>query len=284
MADYYISNSGNDVTGDGSSGNPWATISKFDTASASGDTCYIVTSASTYLLPQLTTISKSYTIRSVSGTPTDVLLDGAASTTARWSNSAGITTIFQDVTIKNLSQINVSAFEAGANSWLLTFTNCIIRDTVWDPGNSRGGLTSAFVSTGCVFTFTNCVFYNNSLTDQGNKAQLLGTHQVSVTYVITNCTFYLVATGTNQFLFLLDTNAGTLTTTWKNNIIYNGGGNMTGIDGGTATYSNNCAYGTIASIPAGANNITSDPLFADAPNANFNLRPTSPCIDTGAII
>jgi hypothetical protein len=30
--------------------------------------------------------------------------------------------------------------------------------------------------------------------------------------------------------------------------------------------------------------ITTDPLFVDAANSNFNLRPTSPCIDTGVII
>ena len=62
-----------------------------------------------------------------------------------------------------------------------------------------------------------------------------------------------------------------------NNEIKNGDGT----DGTTATYTD---FYQVTSAPSGIGNITSDPLFVDAANGNFNLRPASPCIDTGTLI
>ena len=72
----------------------------------------------------------------------------------------------------------------------------------------------------------------------------------------------------------------------KNNIFYKvaGGLSYTIASGSTGlTYENNCAY-NMSGVPTGSNNITSDPLFIDFAGGNYNLRPTSPCIDTGTIV
>ena len=48
MATYYISPSGNDTTGTGTSALPWLTISKAHTSAANGDTIILKTSTTTY--------------------------------------------------------------------------------------------------------------------------------------------------------------------------------------------------------------------------------------------
>jgi nitrous oxidase accessory protein NosD len=58
-ADRYVSPTGNDATGDGSSGNPWATIQHAINSSAAGDVIYVA--AGTY--SQQLTINKSLTLR-----------------------------------------------------------------------------------------------------------------------------------------------------------------------------------------------------------------------------
>lgn len=283
MANYYISTSGNDTTGDGSAGNPWQTISKFNTACASGDTCYVVTSASTYAFPDLTSISKSWTIRSVSGSPADVLIDGAAGTN-RWRNSGTISTTAIGVTFKNLSPGGNSIFMAAANNWTLSFTDCIFRDlTLTGAGYSAGGIASCFTSTGCTFTFTSCVFYNNTGNTASGLNPLLATHQTSVTLNCYNCVFYLTNTGTSQFTYLSITNAGTLTSTVKNCIIYNSGSSLYRF-AGNLTFDYNDSYGTFSDSLSGTGNITSDPLFVNAAGYDFRLRPTSPCLDAGVIL
>jgi hypothetical protein len=109
----------------------------------------------------------------------------------------------------------------------------------------------------------------------------------SATYVPTfnlyNNTFYNI----NHVIYYVVNN---YTVNAKNNIfhtivLYSANGNYANT---ASTYNNNCMYGAVGytgSPPAnGTGNIIVDPLFVDLANGNFNLRPTSPCVDTGIII
>ncbi len=71
-----------------------------------------------------------------------------------------------------------------------------------------------------------------------------------------------------------------------NNIIANN--SMSGIEMSTENFSNyrdyNCSFGNgddFVRATAGANSITTDPLFMDAANGDFRLKANSPCINTG---
>lgn len=294
MATYYIDNAtGNDTTGNGSVSLPWLTISKFNTACASGDTLRIFKSASTYAFPSLTSISKTWTITSYNPTtgltglnPNDVLIDGAAGTN-QWRNSTTISTYAVGVTLKNFSGVAGGLFVANANNWTLVTTNVIFRDlALTSSGYSSGGIWSALTSSGCSWTLNGCLIYNITGNTASGLNPLFCTHQISATLNVYNTYVYLDATGTSQITYIAATNAGTLTTTYKNFILDNAGGAVAYI-GGSPTYSNSCSYtsnGAISNIPSGSNNITSDPLPRDRVNRNFKLKPTSPCIGTGILI
>jgi len=95
---------------------------------------------------------------------------------------------------------------------------------------------------------------------------------------ITNCTFYVTTVTSNGLFYYFASGSSSVV---KNNIIYASSSCpiATGISG-TFTFNNNDTYnGT--SIPSGSNNITSDPKFIDPVNDNFNLKPSSPCRNTG---
>jgi hypothetical protein len=47
---------------------------------------------------------------------------------------------------------------------------------------------------------------------------------------------------------------------------------------------NYSCYYNFVDPPAGSNNINSDPLLIDPAANNYNLSPTSPCIDAGTLI
>lgn len=64
------------------------------------------------------------------------------------------------------------------------------------------------------------------------------------------------------------------------NNIFSESGDVVGGDIAGVTWSNNCWY-NCDSTKSGANDVTDDPLFEDAANANFYLQAASPCIDAG---
>jgi hypothetical protein len=63
-------------------------------------------------------------------------------------------------------------------------------------------------------------------------------------------------------------------------LVVGGGGNE-----GTDTVFNSCLYTELNPTTIGYyGNISANPLFVDAPNANFQLQSSSPCIDAGGIV
>jgi len=128
---------------------------------------------------------------------------------------------------------------------------------------------------------TGCLIYNISINTALNNNGIFGVYYASAgrTGTAKNCTFYLPAATYPLPIIVTGGTAGTLN--FQNNIFYTGTARSFG--GAVGTFNNNSTY-NFTSVPAGTNNITADPLFVDAANANFNLRPSSPCLDTGILI
>jgi hypothetical protein len=178
-ADWYISATGNDDTGDGlTPATAWASFSKAHTAAAASDVIHVsgmidfsVDPANTTLLASTTTnckagivIAKSLTIQGTSSS-TDGF-DGKGLTRFLQITSAGHT-----VTLKNLKLYNGTAqsttLAAGGGAITISNGNIVAENVVFD-GNSTTG--NAAITGGAIYVggtnslgtyFKNCVFINN---------------------------------------------------------------------------------------------------------------------------
>lgn len=280
MATWYISPSGNDSTGAGTSGAPWATFAKFLSSSTSGDTC--ICAAGTYVWATATITNR--TVQAATGAT--VIFDGAAAN-VHWTvtNSTIRNLQFEDalqVYFDCRGEISFYACKFVGLSWLnnfggyglfctllsslshvLNLTGCLFDDC--DRGGSAAS-TAFFCSEVSPLTWdinvVNCVFCFATTT--GSRVLITPQNSTpTIDFAFTNCVFV---------------NTSGQTITWSSHL---GGGtnnNLTSRMDYCCNYSN-----AIASAPSGTGNITSDPLFVDAANENFNLRPTSPCINAGTL-
>lgn len=291
MATYYISPSGNDTTGNGSSGNPWQTISKAVTSSTAGDTINLA--AGSYVWPSaLQTIND----RTLTGA-------GASSTTVTASGGsvAGFV-VYGTVAISGLRFTNAvrnSGNNAGffynnqpAQPLTLTVNDCIFDNLTWQSASGAGIFVIPYNITATqVLNFNRCLFYGNKSSVLNQDGHWWLASGANATLNLTNCTFYTTKSGSQNVIVLggQNTIAPGPNGTIKNCIFVDSSGLNPSLVGGNAyTYTNcqnNITFG-FASVPTSGwtGTISSDPLFVDAANANFALRPTSPGIDAGVLI
>jgi hypothetical protein len=90
-------------------------------------------------------------------------------------------------------------------------------------------------------------------------------------FVINSCTIFNSSNGAN-----LNINVGTTNGSYKN-VIFKGTGTNSSLNIGQ--YCTNCCFHEMGTQSGGTNNLFStDPQFVDAPNGDYRLRPSSPCI------
>ena len=285
MATYYIATTGNDTTGNGSSGNPWATLSKAYSSSTAGDT--IICAAGTYTWATQT-FSSTRTITGAAlsnGLPTTIFDGGGASVSdaARWACSSVNITI-SNVWFRNLT-LTANAYGIGGYSYqnanLIALTNVVFSSITFGGANCGvlGGLNAT-----TPLTLTNCLIYNitRAAAYSDNAIfYLYGAGNAAVAVTINNLTYYAAL---SSYPIAMFKHSSPNVITLKNSVMQSvssvafGSGNSP-----TYTYSYSCANG-FTSPPSGSNNITSDPLFVDAAAGNFRLRPTSPCLNTGVAV
>lgn len=280
MATIYISPSGNDTTGNGTSGNPYATISKAHTVATSGDS--IVCKDGTY-----TWTSQSFTKSLTISAETN----GAAIFDATGSDVAWILYNNCTVTLIGLRFQNADRTSGGdtdtfginnssASTW--AFDRCVFKACRFARSFIRSGnfATTTIVLSGCVF---DAVYNRNDLDYQA----LITTKTGIGTVTIINCVFYIPVWDTNTLSGFRHSSSGSVWTI-KNCILYNTSGKQilfsSYIQGTeTLTYSGSDAY-LITSPPSGSGNITTEPKFVDPTNSDFHLAQDSPARGAGTSI
>jgi len=282
MASYYIATTGNDSTGAGTLVSPWLTISKAFNSSTANDTINVA--AGTY-----TWVSQTFTSnRTIQGAGNTTTIFTGADAAIAWNiNTNGVSMTINDMTFKN--SITTSSYVfwnntgVGSTNMNWTFNRIIFKDLA-TSSSSRAifGFSESGGATDMDIMFNTCLFDNMYLVGSPSACEFLnlsqGTGQV---LSFTNCTFYVTG-GTIVTWWVV---VATVTFTVKNCIFYNTSGtNITLNSSGTPTFSYNCTYTNWTSVPSGTANITSDPLLVSPTTGNFNLRPTSPCIDTGVLV
>lgn len=170
------------------------------------------------------------------------------------------------------------------NTYTHTFNDCII-DTMSLNSliTNFGGVFGTTNATGINFIFNRTLFKDivYDTAQAGTCLVAFRNADTTSSAEFNYCTTYLSST-TKPIEKLVNDSASTNKPVMKgkNNIFYSATSVSLGSSSCTMTYSD--GY-NISSFPLNTGNITSDPLFVDAPNGNYNLRPTSPCIDTGTV-
>lgn len=288
MTTYYINAStGNDTTGNGSSGNPWLTPSKAATAATSGDT--ISCAAGTYTWASIAQGTKSLNWVGASlsgGLPTTIFAGASTATSVQYSLNSGVVVTYTNISFRTFRNSGSTSccwqnvYDGLGGVATLSFTKCAFSNILLSSAAGGGGLIGENSGSQTMsLTFISCLFYAIGKVS-GATAGYLINHVATCTITWTGSVFHNSITGDK-----LDAILGRGSTATIKNGIFQSVGATIAINGNsaptpTATYS--CGNGI--TLPSGVGNISSDPLFVDAANGNFNLRPTSPCINTGTLI
>jgi len=271
MATYYINaDTGDDTTGDGSQGNPWLTINHAvdQIADEEEATIFAQNATAVYTFSGLNFKNR---VDKIQGESTSgVVFDANNVDNVYWYNMNTI----EQCTFINARMIgNYKGMFQGS----FTISNCIFHDIY--SNSNRSGIAQGSGT----HTFISCIFYN--YTNVAGLGGFFGRNDGQIVYTnLYNCVFYL-----NQQVTSLWGNAnGDNTNALKNTIIYNDTAYDCVLSMDTTTMDYCCYYaastGEFSNIPSGTGNINQDPMLVDPANFNFNLSPSSPCIDAGTLI
>lgn len=252
MADYYISPTGNDSTGNGSSALPWLTLQKACLSVLNGDTIYLADG--NYSSEAIVDLSvNTVTILSSSGKANQCILT-LPDTRDHYFAITGSNTIIKNVLFKIDS-------------------NSVLREVI------RLEVSKNLTLIGCGFIFSGVS--DEELLSYVRLDQWLGTVP---TINIYKCTFI----GGGHHIYLINTGAGTNTVnlTIKDSILSSAlVKSVYAEDGGISVNLSedyNCWYNNVANdiTPTGEHNITSNPDITSEITADSD----SPCRDAGVVV
>lgn len=217
MATYYVRTTGDDTTGDGSTGTPWKTVSKaILTVSLAGghtinvgDGTYAESTSGLHYLYCNRTFAAEVIIQAENGIAANVILQGETSTTfcLRFGGAAAYYTFKNISVLAQNATVTSAAKSQDAGADHIKFSGCVLSveanngycgiwSTITNPtfDGCTFQQTGANIVTGLLFqnTTTNLVINNctSSLTGQGVVLTAANTNTT-----ITNCNFYTSGSG-----------------------------------------------------------------------------------------
>lgn len=281
---------GNDTTGTGAIGAPYATFAKALTVYNAGDTIYFLNSTANYSF-LTATIDKNCTITGQS--VTGVVLNGSGGI-PQWTMK-NATIAVSNITFYNAytggsGTYGMFAPASATSNTTLTFSDCIFRDIHLGNHVLAGIWSQLSIATGLTYncTVTRCRFIR--IETVGTSSTFLGFRTGNVAtenFTMTDCTADFKTTATGQFYYLDNLAGGTVNQTIKNCIFTVRSGSMAWrLIFGTSTFT--CTYTHIYGVTSVHSSITSqtgvtqvDPLMVDPDNENYNPRQTSTAIGSG---
>ena len=289
MATYYISPTGNDTTGDGTIGTPWATISKAHTSASNGDT--IICLAGTYTMANQT-FTKALTIQGATTDPSLYVFDAnSASVLWKWNSVSCNIQYLKFIRWTTTGKVDGRFWIAHANDTASYITNCMFVGQLGSDTYTGAVVSSTNGNASSSLTVSNSLFNVEFLSASNSPVIYTGSASTAVV-TMTNCVIHVTGSGTpnTQSWGVINLHSGYLYFYLKNVIADNVGASKSLFStayfaqpppAANMTYS--CLYNFTTNPTVGTGSITSDPLFVDSASGNFNLRPTSPCLDTGVV-
>ena len=286
MTEYFLNaDTGNDSTGDGSSGTPWKTVGKAHTSASSGDTITCQDSTATYTFTDQQ-FTKNLTIQGQSDDGSGAVFDGASAARAWYADSGTVTISLSKLTFQNiyggaLSQPNWGIFEFRTTT-TISFTSCIFKSLqLVRLSGEGGGVVSTHNNTDLVYSLSiaNCAFFDISKrSGSTDDIVVLDFSRFASGSTISIVDTVIAINDITGFAAMASTRASTnATATVTNSIFYANSSLAWDVGGAQPTYTS--TYNTFYNLtgyPDTSNNLTSDPLLVDLANGNLNLRPTSP--------
>jgi len=281
MATYYLNaDSGNDTTGDGSSGSPWLTMLLTEPKLLDGDTVILQDSTATYAFAN-DSITK--TIDIIGESYGGAIFDAGAVADQKWQMSSGKTINVENVFFTNgYFMTNYSGWFGGSGAATLNLTNCRFYGS--EIAISRAAII--FLGNGAGFTISldRVLIFDNEWTGSGSGL-FTSNDSASTEMVINNSVIHYNGTTGNEGTAFLGNTNGVVNAVFTNSIFRNSQAVTVAINVDGTEEANHCCFsGSFSSVPTGTGNITSDPLFVDETNGNYNLSPSSPCIGTGTLV
>ena len=195
MTIWYIGPSGSDTTGNGTSGNPYATVAKCIAVGVNGDTIKALTG--TYTISSTTNITKQIILTSNSGVKTDVIFNSNTTVFNVQSSNVSITYVTLQTSSAS-ALITIDRMSTGTTVptfWTsITINNCNIKY-----------VTNALELNG-TFTVTNNAFTRMS---ESNIADIIKVYSTRGTCSISNNTLSSETGPVRYFIYLTSSGSGT---------------------------------------------------------------------------
>lgn len=285
MATYYINaDTGNDTTGDGSASNPWLTILHAYGQASTGDEVYAQNSTNSYTWSAIV-FGKNITF--IGESAENVVFDATGQSLIQkgiFTYQTQGTYLLKNITFTGFTTSNNQ--DGGIhiyNTSTINIENCIFtgNNIIAQPA---GIFQFRNTSQNSVVNIISCLFYGNN--GNGGRSIIGNAESTAPTVNFISSTIYLGGPAGEEMRYLVTGYGGTsIKIVFKNTIVSNGQAIDFNIlqSAGTHTETYSCFHNINDSV-SGTGVITSDPLFIDPANNNYNLSSSSPCIDAGTLI